>query len=520
MSERYSRTHTEQGNYYTEGSPVMLVAEAILKDNKTGNALAQLKFQNIQEKEIRTMSVRVEGFDSAGRPVAVEAEHRYLDIFAKQGDAFGAKEAIPLSDNDTRSLLVRIDEVVFSDQSVWTGSDEGLTVLSEPVPLLQSLENPELVKQYLIDYGSKSKNLLLEEKDIWFCSCGEINKKTAEYCIKCNSNIHKLKDFSLEKLTDHMNERLEREAKEKEAQRLRWEKAEEERKEQERQEEEKRVALKKKAQKIGIIASAIIVLGLIVALFVTKVLVPNNKYKTAREYYEEGNYEEALTVYKTLNGFKDSKEQVERCEAAIADQKYSNAEELYNEGKYEEALEILESVNGYRDISTLLTLCAEGKTYNDAIAFMEKGDYAKAISCFEKISDYQDSANLIVECKGKLDKEEELKTLFINNKDIFRQAFRLGSAEGYNAAIKLFDPAIFDSLEFFQIDELVGIFKRITVCRKQVGNEVFDIGLYYPETDYLYFYDGSKWDIYEKTKRGAKFEELGSNIYYFEDLVN
>ena len=59
MSSRYSRLFTLPGNLYTEGSPVLIAAGALLKDNNTDKVLAQLKFRNISNKAISSVKIRV-----------------------------------------------------------------------------------------------------------------------------------------------------------------------------------------------------------------------------------------------------------------------------------------------------------------------------------------------------------------------------------------------------------------------------------------------------------------------------
>ena len=42
MSERYTRLFALEENLYSDGSPVVISAGALLKDNQTGAVLAQL----------------------------------------------------------------------------------------------------------------------------------------------------------------------------------------------------------------------------------------------------------------------------------------------------------------------------------------------------------------------------------------------------------------------------------------------------------------------------------------------
>ena len=42
-------------NLYTQDSPLLIAAGALLKDNQTGNILAQIKFRSLSNKEIKAI---------------------------------------------------------------------------------------------------------------------------------------------------------------------------------------------------------------------------------------------------------------------------------------------------------------------------------------------------------------------------------------------------------------------------------------------------------------------------------
>ena len=69
MSERYSRLFTLPENLYAVGSPVVIAAGTLLKDNQTGKIVAQLKLKSISPKAIKAVKVRLDLFDTAGKPI-------------------------------------------------------------------------------------------------------------------------------------------------------------------------------------------------------------------------------------------------------------------------------------------------------------------------------------------------------------------------------------------------------------------------------------------------------------------
>ena len=66
MSERYSKLFSLPENLYTTGAPVVIAAGALLKDNQSGNVLAQLKLQNINSQTIKAATVQIFPMDTAG----------------------------------------------------------------------------------------------------------------------------------------------------------------------------------------------------------------------------------------------------------------------------------------------------------------------------------------------------------------------------------------------------------------------------------------------------------------------
>ena len=80
MSERYKTLYRLPENLYSIGSPVIIAAGALLKDNQTGKVLAQIKFKSISDKRIKAVKIRVFSFDVIGASVGDAVEHQYLDL--------------------------------------------------------------------------------------------------------------------------------------------------------------------------------------------------------------------------------------------------------------------------------------------------------------------------------------------------------------------------------------------------------------------------------------------------------
>ena len=92
-------------------------------------------------------------------------------------------------------------------------------------------------------------------------------------------------------------------------------KEEAERLERERQAEERRIAaeiVKKKRKRTIAIVTPIIVACIVFVILLTRVIIQTQKYNAAVELYNVGKYEDAITAFTALDGYKDSANQIEQ----------------------------------------------------------------------------------------------------------------------------------------------------------------------------------------------------------------
>ena len=114
MAERYTRLYSLQENLYQEGSPILISAGALLKDNSTGKLLVQLKFRNISNYVINAVKVKINAFDPAGTELKGIESFSYLDLSVEEDGEFGQQKPLPLPDVTTRSFSVEILYVTYS----------------------------------------------------------------------------------------------------------------------------------------------------------------------------------------------------------------------------------------------------------------------------------------------------------------------------------------------------------------------------------------------------------------------
>lgn len=287
MSERYSKLFSLPENLYTEGSPVIIAAGALLKDNQTGRVIAQLKLRNISSKTVKAATVSLSLMNTAGNPLGESVRYEYLDLSSTRDTDFGSKSAIPLPDASTRSFSVAVAEVIFADNSVWNTNGAAWETLKSPEALTSRLDG-EMVKQFRIEYGSRAKNFFLEQKDLWYCVCGAVNHREEDVCHSCWKCICGLRDVDLNALKERKEKRLveEREQIEKAA----------------------AVARENIRKKIKIAVPVVLILIALVIL-VNAVIIPNRKYRNAEKLSNSGQIAEAAIAFSKLDPFRDSRQQ-------------------------------------------------------------------------------------------------------------------------------------------------------------------------------------------------------------------
>lgn len=379
MSERYSKLFALHENLYATGSPVVIAAGALLKDNQTGKVLAQLKLRNIGKKTIKAATVCVEPLDTVGKPLGEPVTYQYLDLHADRDADFGQKAPIALPDSATRSFAVSVVQVIFTDNVIWNADSAEWKPLSRPQPL-DALGDSELTKQFRIEYGGGCENLLLEQKDLWHCVCGGVNHQEEANCHKCGKALTELQAIDMEGLRKNKEERVAKERADAEAARIKA-----------KQEAEIAAAKAKKIGKIAAGVTAIVSVAVIAISLLTQVIIPSNKYAKAVSLMDAGQYEEAIAAFDAMDGYKDSVAQISACRAAITEENYNTAVELMGDGQYEEAIDIFAELGEYRDSEAQIDICNAEIHYNIATALLNDGNVVEAYEAFIALDDYKDS---------------------------------------------------------------------------------------------------------------------------------
>ena len=317
---------------------MIIAAGALLKDNQTGRVIAQLKLRNISFKTIKAATVSLLPLNTVGKPLGEAIRYEYLDLNSERDTDFGSKSAIPMPDITTRSFCAAVAEVIFTDNSVWNANEAAWETLKSPETLTSRLDS-EMVKQFRMEYGSGAKNFFLEQKDLWHCVCGAVNRREEKACHCCRNLICNLRSIDLDSLETCKEQRLIRE----------------------REQAKKEAEARKKIGKIAAVIVSALVITIVAMVIISGMVKRANAYKDALALMHNEQYEEAIEAFTALDGYKDSAEQIQSAKNSIADMEraaeYDRAIQLLETGKSEkenEAYYLLMELGDYEDAKNLL----------------------------------------------------------------------------------------------------------------------------------------------------------------------
>lgn len=116
--------------------------------------------------------------------------------------------------------------------------------------------------------------------------------------------------------------------------------------------------IKKQKRKNRTVIASLITLGIVgVIVFYFVSIYPSQQYNAANDLLSNGNYHEALAIFGDLGNYKDSAEQIIKCQDGITEQRYLDGIAKYQGGNYKEALLIFEELGIYKDSQSLRYDC-------------------------------------------------------------------------------------------------------------------------------------------------------------------
>lgn len=397
-NQRYTQLSKNTDIYILGDAPLVLLGRALLYDTKEDKVIGQLKFQSISEKTIIAFKISVIGFDVSNVQIE-QSEFQYLDLKMKENDVTGSQTPIVFGNKNVRKFVFWISEMVYEDGNIENPSNHELILVEKK--LISDVLDKELAEQYKRSLNCELSNECgtyiptSYNKRAWICSCGKINGIHREKCYRCESGLsNEVKLLNKE----YLEGQLEEYKKEKELESI-----------------EKAKIRKKQIKQLKIGAGTA---GVLVAVLLTgsltykKIIIPRKQYEEAGKLMEQEHYRGAMLMYEKLGKYKDAIEQAKKAQILYErDQRYYRALTDYKNQNGSAALTVFESLEGYKDSDYYIGMIRfDQSAYKPAIEYFDKVSsdsihYKESMEnkemCYYNLSLYQLSV-------GNLEKAKEL----------------------------------------------------------------------------------------------------------------
>ena len=405
----YVKIFSLEKNLYAAGYPVVIEAGSLFRNNDNGKLHFQLKFRNISEKNVVSLKTIIILMDSMGREI-YRAPKQYDDLRAAPSSTFGEKMPVFLKLNTVRRFAVCIEEVCFSDNTLWySKGDENVVNIPDPSPLSDKFPSSEAQAEFRRTLCMQARFVPFGFEDLWICSCGTINKNTRKNCSSCGADCEKM----LAADNDTLKNQYLSYKKKIETRRIYDEAS----------------ALVEKYD------SADIRKGIALFKSISDRVDCREKIEAAGNSLNEQLYREAsaliekndpdsinrgIAVFRSIPDWKDSQDKITQAEDKLTDMVYVNACALIEKNDSDSinrGIAVFRSIPDWKDSQDKITQAEDKLTdmvYVNACALVRKNkpdDIRKGISLFESIIDRKDSYARIEQATEKLNrKNKEIKT--------------------------------------------------------------------------------------------------------------
>ncbi|MBR6513527.1 MAG: hypothetical protein IKT46_01710 [Clostridia bacterium] len=191
MSEKYKVIYSQGENLYAERSPVIIRRAVLLRDIRAGSMLCKMHLINLTDKTIKRLKVSV-------KTDVGNAEGMTDDVCIIRDSDITVD--IPLEGFEHKKASFKIEEILFTDSSSWS-ENEGMnwSQLSFPETIEDYLSSPDLVREFKSHF-EEGVYFPKEEKDLWFCTCGNLNHISEAACHFCNRTLVSFKKYGVDEL--------------------------------------------------------------------------------------------------------------------------------------------------------------------------------------------------------------------------------------------------------------------------------------------------------------------------------
>lgn len=386
MSEsRYQIIQQYRSKIWQVNSPVILIASNLLYDRLSNHFFAQAKFQNISDKTIASMSVKVSSFNDTHIKVE-ETEFVYVGLEAGIDSLFADKSPLQLQKDGIRQISIQICWVEFADLTRWRAKTP---IQFEEIPeqrMLKSLlDNDRQYRFFVKETGCEQAKELIMNPNYWICCCGALNGSEHTSCRKCGRDLSLLKRFAFK---DALISEIERD---KSQRRIKQKKA--------------AATVAKAASKGGTSLLTLLrnackktndpvkalfkVFGiLVVSLLAICLLVYGGAILSVRNDISKGNIDHAERKLTVLSLFSNQDDNFNKCTAARIEKAISE-QDISAAGKYLNKLP--SNYKGYEKYNEQYLELKYEPLYQEAMRLISKRSFDKVKPILEKMPDYKDA---------------------------------------------------------------------------------------------------------------------------------
>ena len=122
--------------------------------------------------------------------------------------------------------------------------------------------------------------------------------------------------------------------------------------------------------------------------------LPAIRYSKGTKAFDSGDYSQAVEIFSTLEGYKDSDSYLKQATLAV---NYAEAVDAYDSGNYSRAVEVFSTLKDYKDSKKYLSQAKLGVHYTNAAAKVQAGAYDEAIAEYKSAKNFQNAKQLLLE---------------------------------------------------------------------------------------------------------------------------
>ena len=257
-----------------------------------GTIIANITFDNLSYGIITAIKLRAKGYNSFDELILINNKEDFIiiiqDLYIEKNTTVPSL-IVPLPNSDIRRIELTEYQICFDDRNITKYTSSNIKMVTLEQYDINDSNDKKCLKaiQYTINDNIKYKPI---ETDFgWICGCGRFNKiewNRCSFCQQDKNSIFKLLDTEeVNRITNEYYENHKLQA-------------------------ENKLKRKKKIRNVLFISIlAVIIISFISSLLLTSI-IPEIKYNNANTLFNDGKYQEAITAFEELDGYKNSEDKI------------------------------------------------------------------------------------------------------------------------------------------------------------------------------------------------------------------